>query len=300
MSKFVLTDDNYYSQEANRHYFSCSQFEEFINCEAAAMAHIQGRYSPPETDAFFWGKYFHSWFESKEAFDDFCNKPENFSKIYKTKTTKSRGTEVTGKYAGAEKMDKMIDAAESDPAIKKFIEMPGENEVSMYGKLFGKYPWRIRIDKFIPDRNLIIDWKTVADIREMQYNAQLGRRATFIDNYNYMFRAAVYSEIFKEFTNTDKLPFFLLVCISKQDPPDKELIKLTHPQRYELELEKVSEKISRFQAIKDGIVPPKRCGHCAYCRATKVLTDAIDYYELDPNYGIAKETEDAYGFDAEI
>ena len=43
MSDFILTDDNYYSQEANLNYFSCSQIEEFLSCEAAALAHVQGR-----------------------------------------------------------------------------------------------------------------------------------------------------------------------------------------------------------------------------------------------------------------
>ena len=157
MSGFILTDDNYYTPEANQHYFSCSQFEEFMSCEAAALAHVQGRYAPPETDAFFLGKYFHSYFEGKEAFKAFCNEPENFGKIFKTKTTKSRGTEITGKYATIVQIDNMIKAAETEPAIKRLIDMEGMNEISMHGKLFGKYPWRIRIDKLIPDMDLIID-----------------------------------------------------------------------------------------------------------------------------------------------
>lgn len=72
MSDFILTDDNYYSQEANLNYFSCSQFEEFLSCEAAALAHVQGRWAPSETDAFFLGKYFHSYFEGAKAFDAFA------------------------------------------------------------------------------------------------------------------------------------------------------------------------------------------------------------------------------------
>lgn len=299
MSGFILTDDNYYTPEANQHYFSCSQFEEFMSCEAAALAHVQGRYAPPETDAFFLGKYFHSYFEGKEAFKAFCNEPENFGKIFKTKTTKSRGTEITGKYATIVQIDNMIKAAETEPAIKRLIDMEGMNEISMHGKLFGKYPWRIRIDKLIPDMDLIIDWKTVANIRELKYDSAKGKRVSFVETYNYMFRAAVYSEIYKEFRKTDTLPLFWLVCLSKQEPPDKEIINLTHAQRYELELEKVSEKITRFQAIKDGIVPPKRCGHCAYCRSTKTVTSAMDYWELEPDYGAQKETEEAYGFDSE-
>lgn len=300
MSKFVLTDDNYYSQEANEHYLSCSQYEEFLDCEAAALAHAQGRWAPPETDAFFLGKYFHSYFEGSDAFEAFCEEPENFNKIYKTKVTKARGLEITGKYSNIEKIDAMIKAAEEDEAIRRLIAMEGETEVSMTGKLFGRYPWKVRLDKWIPKMDLIIDWKTVADIRGLQYNTELGRRATFIENYRYMFRAAVYTEIYKEFTGSNATPLFWLVCVSKQDPPDKEIINLTHQQRYDLELEKVQEKIHRIQSIKDGKVPPKRCGHCAYCRTTKKLERAIDYWELEPDYGVSAETEDIYGIDAEI
>ena len=300
MSNFVLTDDNYYSQEANMHYLSCSQYEEFLDCEAAALAHAQGRWAPPETDAFFLGKYFHSYFEGQKEFDAFCSDAENFDKIFKTKTTKARGFEITGKYANIEKIDKMIRTAEEDPAIQRLIAMDGKTEVSMTGKLFGKYPWKVRLDKWIPDMNLIIDWKTVADIRGLQYNPELGRKATFIENYRYMFRAAVYTEIYKQFTGDNIAPLFWLVCISKQDPPDKEIISLTHQQRYDLELEKVHDRIHRIQSIKDGIVPPKRCGHCAYCRSTKVLERAMDYWELEPDYGTPREVDDIYGFDEEI
>lgn len=300
MSNFILTDDNYYSPEANQNYFSCSQFEEFCSCEAAALAHVRGQWSPPETDAFFLGKYFHAYFEGERAFNEFCHTPENFEKIFKTKTTKARGMEITGKYAAITKMDDMIESAAQDPAIRKIMDMKGDTEVSMHGKLFDKYPWRIRLDKHIPDMNLIIDWKSVADIYECKYSPKHGKKVSFVEQYNYMFRAAVYTEIYKEFTGSDKTPLFWLVCISKQEPPDKAIINLTHLQRYGLELEKVYGKIHRFQAIKDGMVPPVRCGHCAYCRATKTLDRAMDYWELDPDYGREKETEDLYGFDEEI
>ena len=135
MSNFVLTNENYYTPEANQNYFSCSQFEEFCSCEAAALAHVKGQWSPPETEAFFWGKYFHSYFEGPEAFNNFCHEPSNFDKIFKTKTTKARGFEVTGKYSGALKMDAMIEAAEMDPAIKRIIDMTGENAVSAAEKI---------------------------------------------------------------------------------------------------------------------------------------------------------------------
>ena len=37
-----LTNQNYYSQEANKTYMSVSQLKSFMKCEAAAMAELRG------------------------------------------------------------------------------------------------------------------------------------------------------------------------------------------------------------------------------------------------------------------
>lgn len=278
-----LTRDNYYTPEADKYYLSCSQYEDFLSCEARAMAKIQKRFVREETEAFLVGNYFHTYFESPEAHEEFCQ--IHFDEIFKTKTTKARGLEITGKRAAFEQADKMIAAAVAEPAIKKLIDMPGENEKIMTGKLFGKYPWKIRLDKYMPDTRWIIDWKTVSNIQEEVWMPTLGKKASFVESFNYLFRAAVYCEIEKQFTGntgSDRDPLFWLVCISKQDPPDKEIVSLNHRQRLDLELDKVYENIARIQNIKDGIIKPKRCGHCDYCRGTKKLTGPVRYYELEP------------------
>ena len=120
MSRFVLTDENYYSREADILYMSCSQFQSFQTCEAATMARLWGEWEPKGTnDALFQGQYFHSYFESPEAFTAFCN--AGFDKIFKTKTTKARGTEIVGKYAPFERLDEMIRVVESDPFMSRRI-----------------------------------------------------------------------------------------------------------------------------------------------------------------------------------
>ena len=40
----ILNNENYYSPEANQEYMSVSQYKAFMNCEAAAMASISGKY----------------------------------------------------------------------------------------------------------------------------------------------------------------------------------------------------------------------------------------------------------------
>ena len=291
-SKFELTKDNYYSREADRHYLSCSQYEDFLKCEAAAMAKLQGRYVPEESEAFLVGRYFHSWFEGEAEFKKFCD--DNSSKIFKTKTTQARGTEIIGKYAPFEQADKMIATANNDPEIKRLIDMPGQNEIVMHGQLFGMYPWKIRLDKYIPEKRLIIDWKTVANIQEVTWSNSAGGKVTFIENYNYMMRAAAYIDIEKQFTGNTTDPIFLLVCLSKQDPSDKEIIILNHRQRLDLELEKIQEHAGRIQRIKDGLHAPTRCGYCEYCRGTKRIFGPIEYFKLEPANRGPREEDYAY------
>jgi hypothetical protein len=309
---FVLTDENYYSREADMAYMSCSQFQGFAECEAKALAKLQGRWTDEEKEAFLVGNYFHSYFESPEAHKKFCD--DHFDSIFKTKdvtikrATKDRPaikeTVITGKYAPYEMADKMIRCAESDPVIKRFIDMDGNCEQFMTGEVFG-FPWRMKMDKYMPQSRMIIDYKTVANIRETKYDPEKGGRVTFVEGYGYIFRAAVYSmiecqnvtgETFSTLYNRLKsgelsLPNFVLICISKQDYPDKELVRLNHKQAYIYELEAMKDRLYRYQSIKEGRAMPKRCGLCDYCRATKKITGIKPYYELNPEYRTEREED---------
>lgn len=64
-----LTQDNYYGKAASEHYFSVSQYKDFMKCEAAALARIRGEYNPPPTRAMLVGSFVDSYFEGTlEAF----------------------------------------------------------------------------------------------------------------------------------------------------------------------------------------------------------------------------------------
>ena len=58
-----LTEENYYSDEMNQYYFSVSQYKTFLECEAAAMANINGKYQRPVTKALLVGKFVDAYFE---------------------------------------------------------------------------------------------------------------------------------------------------------------------------------------------------------------------------------------------
>ncbi|MDO5311720.1 MAG: PD-(D/E)XK nuclease-like domain-containing protein [Clostridia bacterium] len=268
---------------------SCSQYQSFCECEAKAMAKLRGEWIDEPGDAFIVGNYFHTYMESPEAHEQFCR--ENFDRIYKTKTDKKTGAvTVTGKYAPFEQADKMLKTAFADDLIKSLIDMPGENEKILTGKIKG-IPWRVRYDKYVPDGRLIIDWKTVANIQELKWSDELHEKVTFIDAYGYMMRAAVYSEIEKQNARSSIDPTFLIVAISKQDYPDKEVLMLNHRQRYDYELEKIGKRVINFQRIKEGQIIAKRCGKCDYCRSTKKLFAIKPYYSLMPEFRGEREDE---------
>ena len=285
----LLTRDNYYSPEADQEYFSCSQYQAFCECEAKAMAKIQGRWQDEPTEALLVGNYFHTYFEGPEAHEQYC--AEHFDAIYKTKTTKAEGTVIIGKKAPFAKADEMIATAENEELIRSLIDMEGENEVILTGKLFG-VPWRVRLDKYVsgPGR-MILDWKTCASISELRWSSADREKVSFIRANGYMMRAAVYAEIEKQNAISSADPAFLIVAISKQDPPDKGIYMLNHRQAWDYELERIKERLPAFQRIKEGRIKAKRCGVCDYCRATKKLFAVQPYYILDPEFREAREDE---------
>lgn len=284
-----LTTDNYYTPEADREYMSCSQYQDFLSCEARALAKLQGRYIPEPSEALTVGNYFHTAMESEEAHRQF--RMEHFDDIYKTKIDKKTGEIIpTEMYAPYVKADEMIKVCYSDPLIKSLIDMPGENEVIMTGELFGT-PWKIRLDKYMSDKRLIIDWKTTADINKTEYNPIFGERESFVESLGYMMRAAVYTEIEKQFAGKDTDANFVIVAISKQDPPDKAALLLNHRQRYDWELEQIEKHMLNIRRIKNGELRPRRCGMCDYCRKTKALKKIIPYYVLNPKFREEREEE---------
>lgn len=286
---FELNADNYYSNDADKLYMSCSQYQEFLKCEAAAMAKIHGLYIPKKSEALIVGNYFHTALESDEAHERFCE--ENFEDIFKYKVDKKTGEAViTGKYAAFEKADVMLDVMKRDPLITSLVKMPGENEVIMTGKLFGTL-WKIRLDKYNAATRFIVDWKTAADLMKTEYNPATGERESFMEALGYLMRAAIYTEIEKQYSKSDSDAKFVIVAVSKQEPPDKGAYLLNHRQRYDFELEEVKKRMSRILQVKSGRAKPKRCGFCEYCRHSKKLTSVIPYYTLNPAFREEREEE---------
>lgn len=255
-----LTPENYYSQEANEHYMSVSQYKDFLKCEVAAMAKVKGEYQDIKREALLLGSYVHAALESEEAFDSF--RSENLE-IYTAKK------ELKAPYKMA---NKMIDTVLSDDLCN--IVLDGDKEVILTAELFG-IPWKAKLDVLNRETGRFTDIKTVKGIREKYWNGH--RYVSFIQQYQYDVQMAVYAEI--ERLSGEENPSYLeptILAISKEDVPDKEIIYFDTDLIQE-KLREVSGNIGRVMAVKHGEEKPVGCGKCDYCKSRKKL-DGMTYY----------------------
>lgn len=240
----TLTNENYYTQEANREYMSVSQYKQFCRCEAAAMAQLNGEWEQPKTTALLVGSYIDAWFEGTlEEFKE--QNPDIYTK---------RGV-LKADFVQAEKI---IEFVQKDPMFMRY--MAGEKQVIKTAEFFGT-KWKIKMDSYHRDK--IVDLKVMRSMERI-----MGK--SFVEHWGYDLQMAIYWK-----TEGRDLATYLAV-VTKQDPPDKELISIPRWRRVEI-LEEVERTMPRILAVKSGRIPPQRCGCCEYCRATKMIEEPIDF-----------------------
>lgn len=258
-----LDKANYHSLEANQYYMSHSQYQDFMSCEAMAMAKLRG-WSEPPSDALLLGSYVHAYFEGPEAFEQF--------KLEHPELISSRGASKGELKAQFKIADAMISALENDPLC--IFVMRGQKEVIMTAELFGA-PWKIKIDNYNPEQNRFSDIKTVMNIRKEIWDPQRGY-VSFVEANRYTTQMALYAEIERRYVGRDGWIEPILVAVSKEDPPDKEVIGFK-AYDIERELSEIEMNMPRILAVKSGREEPQRCERCRYCRETKRL-NRITYY----------------------
>lgn len=265
-----LSRETYYSLEANRKYISVSQFKSFIpsygGCEARAMAVLNGEYEEPEKMAFIEGHYLHAWNEGK--LEDFKSaNPDLYC---------SKGPTSGQLKANFQHCEKMIETLESDPLVMKALA--GQKEVIMTAELFG-VEWKVMIDSYQPNVGIFTDLKALREIDGKWWNRDAQAYENFIDHYGYIIQMAVYAEVEKLHTGRDKWLIPHMVIVTKQDPPDYEIIYFDY-DAIERGLQIVSNHIERVIAVKTGKEQPIRCERCVYCRQTKKIKRIKHYAEL--------------------
>lgn len=262
----ILTAENYYSQEANKHYLSVSQYKDFrgtygkAGCEEYALAKIDGTWveDMEESDALMVGSYVDAHFEGTLSLFK-AQHPCMFKK----------DGSLMAKYI---KANEMITRCERD---EKFMQMmSGEKQVIMTANMFGA-EWKIKIDSYHKGI-CIVDLKTCQSITKQFYHADIGH-INFLAEWGYYIQGAVYQEVVRVKTGL-KLPFYI-AAVSKEKVADIEIIQCEQSLLDEALIE-VERNTPYILQLKKGEVEPMRCGGCDYCKFTKVLTGPIWSSEL--------------------
>lgn len=254
-----LTDDNYFSPEANSQYWSVSQFKAFNRCEAAGLAEARGEYTREATDAMLIGSYVDAYFSGEM---------DEFKAAHGDQLFSKRGGGLLQKFAHA---DVMIEAVERQPLMMEYLE--GEKQAIRTAELFG-VSWKIKIDVLGDGR--IVDLKTAKDFNDV-YDPGYGWRS-WVEYWGYDIQGAIYQKVEQIASGRpEPLPFYLC-AVSKEKVPDVKLVQI--PQHIlDAAYKLVEAKIDRFDLIKSGDVEPIRCEACEYCKTTKRLT-APEIYEI--------------------
>lgn len=253
-----LTNDNYYSLEADQEYMSYSQYKSFLRCEAAAMAKLKGEWKPEPSSEMLVGSFVHSAIEGiSEEFKK--QNPEIFTQ---------KG-ELRAPFKVAENM---VAALQNDVLIKKYLS--GEKERIFTG-YFAGCNWKAKLDVYNQAEAYLTELKTVRSLTEKIWDNEEKCWKHFVEAYGYIGQVALYRYL----SETIIPPDVYMVLITKEDPPDKAVISFA-PELLEQELEKIEMNMPRILEVKSGKEKPYSCGKCDYCRGSKQLLRVLDFEEL--------------------
>lgn len=263
-NEFELTEENYYSSEANQIYMSFHQYLSFAGgmalrgCEERAMAEMRGEWKEEPSVALMVGSYVDAFFE--HSLDKFkAEHPDIFTQ---------KG-ELKAPYRQA---DKMIEKCVGDEYFMKSVA--GEKQVIMTGYWAGTL-WKIKMDSYIPGV-AITDIKTSADIHKAWKIADYGY-ASFIEAFNYDKQLALYQKIV-EINTGKKLPCYISV-VTKEDYPEIAVISIDQ-MAMDHALNEIEMNMPSILAVKNGEMPPIGCGKCDYCKSIMKLDHAISSQDL--------------------
>ena len=138
-----LTEENYFSKEANMMYSGSSQIKSFMDCEARTMAEINGEYVRDVSDALLASSYI------DEAI---TGDLEKFKQEHPEMFTKSG--ELYSKY---KHLDSIVEQAKNDAMFWKYL--CGEHQKIFTGEING-VKIKIKTDSYFKDK-VIVDLKAI-------------------------------------------------------------------------------------------------------------------------------------------
>ena len=270
-----LTQENYYEDTS---YLSNSRFKRYQQCQAKAFAIDSGQWIEERDETpLLLGNYVHSYFETPEAHLQFL--AENGDKLL-AKTGKNKGNLKSDFVIG----NKMIESLRIDDGFSRLYHgYPDDDvrkEMIVTGFVEG-VPVKGKVDSINLSRGYFVDLKTMKSIYAEEWNSELKMRVPAavnnILNFGYHGQLALYSELLKQMTGKDFRP--LIVAVSKEAVPDKEILKIDE-EWLEEGLASIKENIVHVWQVIQGQIKPQGCGHCDYCRSQKKLNAVVSLNDL--------------------
>lgn len=270
-----LTQENYY-QDTSR--LSYSRYKRYKQCQAKAYSVDNGIWVEERDETpLLLGNYVHSYFESPEAHEKFM--AENGNKLL-AKTGKNKGNLKSDFIIG----DKMIESLKDDDGFNRlyhgYSSDKVEKEMIVCGEIEG-VPVKGKLDSVNLSRGYFVDLKTMKSIYAEEWNADLRKRVPAavnnILNFGYHGQLGLYRELLKQMTDKEFRP--LIVAVSKENVPDKDILKIDEDWLVE-GLGNLKADIVEVWNVIQGKQKPKKCGRCDYCRSQKKLNAVISLNDL--------------------
>ena len=243
-----ITNKNYYSKEVDKEYMSYSQFKQFLECPAKAMAIINGKFIPESTESLLIGSYVDSWLDGElETFR------EEHPEIYNTRTGELK--------AGFKQAEELCDIIKNDEVLLKMLS--GKRQVILTGSIAG-VKFKGKIDSLTED--YIVDGKVLKDVADVWVD---GCKEKFYMANRYDIQAVIYETLYKQ-NYFKELPYMLAV-VTKEKQPDKRIFRFSDEIINDA-LQEIIAKAPVFDAIKQGKEEAWSCGKCDYCKMQKFLS----------------------------
>jgi len=276
MARLKLTDDNYYSPEANWEYMSASQFKSFRKCEAAAMAELRGEWGRKESTALLVGSYVDAYFSNElEQFK--AQHPE----LYKRDGTLK--ADFQNAHTIAERLNR-------DELARMLLS--GRHQVIKTGRIAGVW-YKTKADSLLTSRQveaickkfpnvkdlvpfggaMIVDLKCMKDFNPI-WDEDAHEKVSFVNFWGYDIQGAIYQKI------DNRMAPFVIVGVTKEAEPDITAIHIPD-EDLACSMYEVEALSPRYASIKRGEIAPVGCGKCAYCRSVKRLEGITHFKKIN-------------------
>ena len=150
----------------------------------------------------------------------------------------------------------------------------------VYGEIEG-VPVKGKLDSVNLSRGYFVDLKTMKSIYTEEWNADLKKRVPASVNnilgFGYHGQLGLYRELLKQMIGKEFRP--LIVAVSKENVPDKEIIKIDE-EWLEEGLQNIKDNIVEVWNVIQGKQKPTNCGRCDYCRSKKKLGALVSLNDL--------------------